>query len=302
MRILLFGGNGQLGTELRRNLATAGDVTVTTRSGLLNDGHPCKSADLDAPESLEELILAMRPDIVVNAAAYTAVDRAEDDAAAAYRVNADAPQAMARACERSGATFVHYSTDYVFDGRANRPYRENDPVAPLGVYGASKLAGENAVRASGARYLIFRTAWVYAAHGANFLRTMLRLAAERDELRVVVDQFGSPTPASLIAEVTTRVLATHPVESGLWNLTTSGETSWHGFASAIVDGAHARGLLTSKPLITPILSVDYPASATRPHRSTLDNSRLRHGFGLTLPPWDDALGKVLDQLASAGVR
>lgn len=293
MKILLFGGNGQVGVELRRSLASLGEVIVTTRDGALADGARCLRADFDAPQTLAELIENLAPDLVVNAAAYTAVDRAEDDVAAAYRVNADAPRAIAHACASRDIRLVHYSTDYVFDGRGTHPYREDDPVAPLGVYGASKLAGEEAIRGSGAAHLIFRTAWVYAAHGHNFLRTMLRLAAERDELRVVDDQFGSPTPASVIADVTAQVLAQSPVQSGLWHLTASGRTSWHGFAEAIVAEAFELGLIAKRPVVQPIASSDYPTRAARPRFSVLDCARLSSDFGLPLPDWKKALAAVL---------
>ena len=302
MKILLFGGNGQVGTELRRSLAPLGDVIATTRTGRLADGVSCERADFDAPETLAPLIERIAPDIVVNAAAYTAVDRAEAEPETAFRANAEAPRAIAAACAARDALLVHYSTDYVFDGQSTRPYREDDPVAPLGVYGASKLAGEQAIHASGARHLIFRTAWVYATHGRNFLRTMLRLAAERDELRVVADQVGSPTPAGLIADITTKVLAQDPARSGLWHLTTTGETSWHGFAEAIVEGANARGLLGRRPRVVPITTADYPTPALRPPNSVLDTSKLQQDFNLAPEAWQDGLGEIMDAVAQAGRR
>ena len=297
MRILLFGANGQVGTELRRSLAPLGDVVATTRSGRFDDGTPCEAADFDAPQSLPPLIARLAPDLVVNAAAHTAVDRAESEPDAAFRANAEAPGAIAAACAARGATLVHYSTDYVFDGSGTRPYREDDPTAPLGVYGASKLAGEEAIRASGARHLIFRTAWVYAAHGRNFLRTMLRLAAERDELRVVADQVGTPTPAALIADITAQVLRRRPTHAGTWHLTATGRTSWHGFAEAIVAGAHARGLLAAVPRVVPIATADYPTPAARPAWSVLDTDRLQREFEIRPPSWQDGLGAVLDRMA-----
>src|SRR5690606_78158 len=207
--------------------------------GHLGDGGSCEVADFAAPQSLPALVDRIGPDVVVNAAAYTAVDRAETEREAAFRANAQAPGALAQACARRDALLVHYSTDYVFDGTATRPYREDDPVAPLGVYGESKLAGEQAVQASGARHMVFRTAWVYADRGRNFMLTMLRLAGERDELRVVADQTGTPTPASLIADTTATMLSRPFAGSGLWHLTARGETTWHGFAQAIVERAHA---------------------------------------------------------------
>jgi dTDP-4-dehydrorhamnose reductase len=254
-------------------------------------------ADFDRPATLADLIGRIAPDVVVNAAAHTAVDRAESEPDAAYRANAEAPRHIADACAERDALLLHYSTDYVFDGQGTRPYREGDPTAPLGVYGASKLAGEQAVRDSGARHMIFRTAWVYAAHGSNFLRTMLRLAAERDELRVVADQVGSPTPAVLIADVSAKVLQRPPLQSGTWHLTASGDTSWCGFAEAIIDGAHARGLIERRPQITPITTADYPTPAARPAYSVLDTSALQRDFDLCLPSWQDGLGQILGSIA-----
>jgi len=293
MRILLFGANGQVGTELRRSLAPLGDVVATTRGGTLDDGSPCETADFDAPESLPALIERIAPDVVVNAAAYTAVDRAETDREAAFRANAEAPARIAQACAMRGARLIHYSTDYVFDGRGTRPYREDDPVAPLGVYGASKRAGEVAILAGGASHLILRTAWVYAAHGKNFLRTMLRLAAERDALRVVADQTGTPTSAALISDVTAQALA-KPEVSGIRHLTATGSTSWHGFAEAIVSGAHARGLLSRVVPVVPITTADYPTPAARPGYSVLDTGRLSADLAIDLPDWTSGLSMILD--------
>ena len=297
MRILLFGGNGQVGSELRRSLAALGDVVATTRSGTLEDGTACEQADFDAPGSLPGLVDRIAPDIVVNAAAHTAVDRAENEPGAAFRANAQAPLAIAATCARHGALLVHYSTDYVFDGRGTRPYREDDPVAPASVYGASKLAGEEAIRASGARHLVLRTAWVYTAHGRNFLRTMLRLAGERDELRVVADQTGTPTAAALIADTTVQLLRQAPSRSGTWHLTATGATTWHGFAEAIMQGAHARGLIARVPRVLPITTADYPTPAARPAYSVLDCGALRRDFGIALPSWQDGLARALDELA-----
>jgi dTDP-4-dehydrorhamnose reductase len=298
MKLLLFGGNGQVGSELRRSLGSLGDVVATTRSGVLEDGTACERADFDAPESLPALIDRIAPDIVVNAAAHTAVDRAESEADAAFRANAQAPRAIAEACARRGARLLHYSTDYVFDGRGTRPYREGDPTAPASVYGASKLAGEEAIRASGAPHLILRTAWVYAAHGKNFLRTMLRLADERDELRVVADQLGTPTPAALIADATAQLLVQAVTRSGTWHLTATGATTWHGFAEAIMQGAHARGLIARVPRVLPIATVDYPTPAARPAYSVLDCSALQRDFGIALPDWQEGLALTLDTLTA----
>jgi dTDP-4-dehydrorhamnose reductase len=297
MKILLLGGNGQVGSELCRSLAPLGEVVATTRSGMLEDGARCEQADFDAPGSLPGLIERIAPDIVVNAAAHTAVDRAESEPDAAFRANAQAPQVIAEACARRGIRLVHYSTDYVFDGRGTRPYREDDPTAPASIYGASKLAGEEAIRASGASHLVLRTAWVYATHGSNFLRTMLRLAGERDELRVVADQSGTPTSAALIAGVTAQMLVQQFVRSGTWHLTATGATSWHGFAEAIVQGAHARGLIARMPRVSPIATADYPTPAARPAYSVLDCSALQRDFGIALPTWQDGLSRTLDELA-----
>ena len=294
MKLLLLGANGQVGHELRRSLAALGELVVTTRSGQCEDGMRCEVADFDTPDALPALIARIAPDVVVNAAAYTAVDRAESDRDAAFRANAEAPKRIAEACAARDALLVHYSTDYVFDGRGTRPYREDDATSPLGVYGESKLAGEDAIRASGARHMIFRTAWVYASHGKNFMRTMLRLAAERDELRVVADQIGTPTPAALIADVTASVLARPFGRSGVWHLTAAGETTWHGFAEAIVAAAHARGLIARAPRVVPIATSDYPTPAKRPAYSCLDVSRIESDFGIRMPTWDEGLSGVLD--------
>lgn len=296
MRLLVLGGNGQVGHELRRALAPLGEVVATTRSGTLPDGSPCERVDFDAPATLPGLVERIAPDIAINAAAYTAVDKAETDIEAAFRANAEAPGALARACAARGIPFVHYSTDYVFDGQGTRPCREDDPVAPLGVYGASKRAGEVAVIDVGGRHLIFRTAWVYGSHGHNFMRTMLRLGAERDRLRVVADQVGTPTPAALVADVTARILAQSNDASGVWHLTATGSTSWHGFAEAIFDAAQARGLLARRPEVDAITTAEYPTPARRPAYSCLDTGKLARDFGVVLPDWQAALGTVLDAM------
>jgi dTDP-4-dehydrorhamnose reductase len=298
-RILLLGADGQLGTELRRSLpALGGELVAATLSGAIGDA-ACETADFSRPDTLPALLARIAPDIVVNAAAYTAVDRAEQEVELVFRINAEAPDVLAAACASRGAAFVHYSTDYVFDGQGARPYREDDATAPLGVYGASKLAGEVAVQASGARHMIFRTAWVYAAHSNNFMRTMLRVGAERDALRVVADQVGSPTPAGLLADVTARALRTPGAPSGLWHLTPTGQASWHGFAEAIFEGAVARGLLPRAPRVEAIATADYPTPAARPAYSVLDCSALRRDFGIALPDWRDGLAATLDEPAPA---
>jgi len=296
--VLVFGGNGQVGQELLRALAPLGRVVATTRSGKLADGSDCEIADFNAPESLPALLDRLQPSAVVNAAAYTAVDRAEQEPEAAFRANAQAPAVIAQWCATHGVPMVHYSTDYVFKGDGAAPYGEDDTTEPLGVYGSSKRDGENAVRAAGGRHLIFRTAWVYASHGGNFLRTMLRVGAERDELRVVADQVGTPTPAALIADVTAQVLQ-HPGQlSGTWHLTASGQTSWHGFAEAIFAEAVAAGVLAKVPQVQAISSDQYPTPAKRPAWSVLDNRKLQQDFGIVLPTWQAGLQRVMSEIAS----
>lgn len=297
MTVLVFGGNGQVGQELLRALAPLGKVVATTRGGQLPDGSACETADFGQPDSLTALLDRVQPLLVVNAAAYTAVDRAELDVDAAFAANAQAPGVIARWCAAHGVPFVHYSTDYVFDGQGSTPYGEDEPTAPLGVYGTSKRDGEDAVRAAGGRHLIFRTAWVYASHGANFLRTMLRVGAERDALRVVADQIGTPTPAALIADVTAQALQ-HPRQlSGTWHLTASGQTSWHGFAEAIFAEALASGMLAKVPTVEAIPSAEYPTPARRPAWSVLDNRKLQQDFGIVLPAWQDGLKRVMAEFA-----
>lgn len=297
MTVLVFGGNGQVGQELLRALAPLGTVIATTRSGTLPDGTACEVADFSQPDSLPALLDRLDPAIVVNAAAYTAVDKAEQEPEAAFRANAEAPGVIARWCADHGVPFVHYSTDYVFDGEGNAPYGEDEPAAPLGVYGSSKRDGEEAVRAAGGRHLIFRTAWVYASHGSNFLRTMLRVGAERDALRVVADQVGTPTPAALIADVTAQALQ-HPGQlSGTWHLTATGQTSWHGFAEAIFAEALVQGVLAKAPMVEAIPSSEYPTPAKRPSWSVLDNRKLQRDFGIVLPAWQDGLKRVMGEIA-----
>lgn len=293
---LLLGSNGQLGRELFRALKPLGDVVAATRSGRLSDGVACEIADFDQIKTVESVLDRVRPDRVVNAAAYTAVDRAEEERAAAWRANAEAPGVIARWCSQAGVPLVHYSTDYVFDGQGKRPYREEDSTAPLGVYGASKLAGEEAIREAGGRHLIFRTAWVYASHSSNFLRTMLRVGAERDVLRVVADQVGTPTPAALIADATAQALKHSSQLSGTWHLTSNGETSWHGFAEAIFSEALAAGKLARSPVVEAITTSEYPTLARRPAYSHLDTTKFESDFGISLPVWREGLRQVVSEL------
>lgn len=293
--ILLFGGTGQIGRELARVLPPFGKLHVAGRD----------QCDLTRPRTLVDVINTLRPALVINAAAYTAVDAAEAEPELAMRINAVAPAVLAQAARRNGALFVHYSTDYVFDGRKQAPYVEGDAVNPLGAYGRSKLAGERAVSEAGGDYLIFRTSWIYAAHGRNFLRTMLRLAADREQLRVVADQVGAPTSARLVAEATALVLRQdlarrriERFESGLFHLVAAGATSWHGFASAIVDAARAQTGLPSLQCreIVPITTAEYPLPAPRPANSRLDCTRLAQRYGLRMPPWGAGMESCLAEL------
>lgn len=292
-RLLLLGVNGQVGHELARTLAPLGEVAIPDRSRY----------DFADPSTLAAVVADTRPHVVVNAAAYTAVDRAEADVATATAVNAEAPGHLARAAKACGALLVHYSTDYVFDGTKATPYGEDDTPHPMGVYGRTKLEGENAIRASGAEHVIFRTSWVYSARGQNFLLTVLRLAAEREQLRVVADQIGAPTWARTIAETTaaalTRDLARRVsggFESAVVHLAAAGATSWHGFASAIVAGARARGATLACREVLPISTADYPTAARRPANSRLAGQMLRLRYGITLPAWDAALAACLDEI------
>jgi dTDP-4-dehydrorhamnose reductase len=289
VNILLTGKNGQVGWELQRTLQPLGKVAA------------CGHAELDLADAaaVRRKLDEVRPDVIVNAAAYTAVDKAESEPEQAHAVNAAAPALLAQEAARRGALLIHYSTDYVYDGAKAAPYVETDRTNPLGAYGRSKLAGEEGIRASGCDHLIFRTSWVYAARGANFLRTILRLAAEREELRIVMDQIGAPTWARLIAEATALALRQALAErrhgrfeSGLFHLACAGETSWHGFASAIVAGRSGLRVKT----VTPITTADYPLPAPRPANSRLDTGAFRARFGLALPDWRDCLPLCLEEI------
>jgi dTDP-4-dehydrorhamnose reductase len=310
LKIVLFGAGGQLGQTFLENgaLAALGEVTATTRDGATVSNLATVAVDLGDVTSIAALLDRLQPQVIVNTAAYTAVDRAEQEEALAHRINAVAPGAMAQWAATHGALLVHYSTDYVFDGESPTPYPVDAPTAPLSAYGRSKLAGEQAVLAAGGQHLILRTAWVYAAHGKNFLRTMLRLAGERDELRVVADQFGTPTTTALIATATLTALerwlaaATperHALE-GVHHLVASGSTSWHGFASAIVERAHTLGLIERAPRVTAISTNEFPTPARRPPYSLLDNREFQATFRTTLPPWQHGLDNVLQSLIPRG--
>lgn len=291
-KILLTGCNGQVGFELQRSLAPIGEVTAFDRS----------RCDLADPESLRSAVREVQPNIIVNPAAYTAVDKAESDEATAHAVNAIAPGIIGEEAAKLGALVIHYSTDYVFDGKKDGPYVETDPTNPLSVYGRTKLDGEQALVASGARHLIFRTSWVFGAHGANFLKTILRLAREREELRIVADQFGAPTGAALIADVTVQVLGQYVRSEqkehfpfGIYHLTASGATTWQEYAVFVVQKALGMGasLQAIPEKIHPIATADYPLPATRPQNSRLDCSLLENVFQLKLPPWQKGVKHVI---------
>jgi len=284
LKILLLGRNGQVGWALERSLAPLGEPTALGRAEL----------DLADVPRLVATIRALQPEAIVNAAAYTAVDKAESERETAFAINATAPRVLAEEAKRIGALLVHYSTDYVFDGAKAVPYVEDDAPNPLNVYGASKLAGERAIAATGCRHLILRTSWVYGPRGANFMLTMLRLARERPALRVVNDQVGAPTSSIEIARATATVLARAAQSSnvtGLYHLAAAGETSWCGFARAILAKAEV-----ATPVV-PIRTEDYPTAARRPRNSRLDCSRLRETFGVTLAPWEEGLAEALAEHA-----
>ena len=291
MRILLTGRNGQVGWELERALAPLGEVIALERGEL----------DLGATDSIAQVVRAARPDVIVNAAAYTAVDRAESEPELAMRVNGVAPGVLADEACRLGAFLVHYSTDYVFDGSAERAYREDDVPAPLNEYGRTKLAGEQAIRASSAAHYIFRTSWVYAGRGSNFVRTILRLARERTELRIVDDQTGAPTWARGIADMTARVLAAPDARErgGLYHFTAAGAVSWYGFAQAVLKTAQAAVPAMNLPRVIPIPSSAYPLPARRPRNSRLDTSRLNSAFGIQPQGWADMLALCMQEMAPA---
>ena len=297
MKILLFGRNGQLGWELQRALAPLGDVVALDARG-----DAAGPADFDEPRSLSAVVERVAPGLIVNAAAYTAVDRAETDSARAMRVNGEAAGVLARAAAASGAWLIHYSTDYVFDGSGTAPWREDSPTAPLSAYGRSKLEGEALVRESGCRHLLFRTSWVYAARGDNFAKTMLRLAQARETLSVIDDQVGAPTAAELLADVTAhawRAASASPGLSGTYHATAAGETSWHGYAQHVVRTAQKLGqaVRATPDRIAAIPSSAYPQAAARPKNSRLDTTKLRHAFGLELPPWQHGVERMLAEVA-----
>ncbi|PZQ77733.1 MAG: dTDP-4-dehydrorhamnose reductase [Variovorax paradoxus] len=292
MKVLLFGKGGQVGWELQRSLAPLGDLVALDFDS--TEFH----ADFSRPDALADTVLAVRPDVIVNAAAHTAVDKAESEPDLARALNATSPGVVAEAARQSGALMVHYSTDYVFDGSGERPWREDDATGPLSVYGRTKLEGEQLVADAGPRHLIFRTSWVYAARGGNFAKTMLRLAKERDRLTVIDDQFGAPTGAELLADVSAHAIRDtlrDPAKAGLYHLVADGVTTWHGYASFVLQQALAAGVELKAGLETldAVPTSAFPTPARRPGNSRLDTVKLRETFGLRLPPWQEGVARML---------
>lgn len=305
MRIMVTGINGQVGEALGTELASIGTVLYADRTVI----------DLARPNQIAAALDAAAPDLLINTAAYTAVDQAEEERDLAFRINAESPRAMARWAATNDVPLVHFSTDYVFDGSGEYAWAEEAPTNPLSVYGASKLAGEHEVRSAGGRHLVIRTSWVYAARGKNFLTTIVRLAREREELRIVADQIGAPTSAQTLATTLARILTEprHRVDgrsgaflaqqfeaaNGLIHVANTGQTSWHGFACAIVEGLKMRGMDLAVRKITPIATEDFPTSAARPRNSRLSMERLSSAYGLKTPNWQDALANELDTVTLA---
>ncbi len=291
MKILLFGKNGQVGWELQRALAPLGEVVALD----------FPEADFSRPESLRAIVQQVQPAVIVNAAAHTAVDRAEGEPELARALNATAPGVLAEEAQALGAWLLHYSTDYVFDGSGDAPRDEDAPTAPLSVYGRTKLEGEELIRASGCRHLILRTSWVYAARGGNFAKTMLKLAAERERLTVVADQVGAPTGADLLADVSAHALRaalSQPSLSGTYHAVAAGETSWHAYACLVIEWARARGhpVKVQPEAIEPVPSTAFPTPAKRPHNSRLDTRKLQRSFGLVMPPWQQGVERMLAEV------
>ncbi len=299
MKILLLGRNGQLGWELQRSLAPLGEVIALASQAQDNPNQCC--GDLANLEGLRQTLREIAPDLVVNAAAYTAVDKAQTDTEHAYAVNALGPAVLAEETLRLGAWLAHYSTDYVFDGSGQQPWRETDACAPLSVYGASKRQGELEV-VRNPRHLILRTSWVYAARGSNFAKTMLRLGAERDELRVIDDQMGAPTGAELLADVSATALRqamAQPALAGLYHCAAAGQTSWHGYAQFVLQEARALGMpvRVAQERLVPIKSADYPVAAPRPLNSRLDCAKIANVFSIHLPSWQWGVRRILQEIA-----
>ena len=296
MKILLLGKNGQVGWELQRALAPLGELVA-----LDFDSPGPLSADFSKPESLAATVRAVAPDIIVNSAAHTAVDKAESEPDLARALNATAPGVLAREAAATGAWLMHYSTDYVFDGSGSTPWAETSPTGPLSVYGATKLEGEEAIRSSGCRHLIFRTSWVYAARGGNFAKTMLKLAKERDALTVIDDQVGSPTGADLLADLTAHALRAalvRPELAGTYHAVAQGETSWHGYARHVIEFARAAGqpIKVAADAVRAVPTSAFPTPARRPGNSRMDTRKLRDSFGVVLPSWQTGVERMLTEV------
>ncbi|NDZ14499.1 dTDP-4-dehydrorhamnose reductase [Variovorax sp. WS11] len=294
MKLLLLGKTGQVGWELQRSLAPLGELVA------LGSASTDFAGDLRHPEQLAQTVLTLRPDVIVNAAAHTAVDKAESEPELARTLNATAPGAIAQAAQQVGALMVHYSTDYVFDGSGERPWQEDDATGPLSAYGRTKLEGEQLIAAHCPKHLIFRTSWVYAARGGNFAKTMLRLARERERLTVIDDQFGAPTGAELLADVTAHAIRDtlrDPAKAGLYHLAAAGETTWHGYARFVLEQAEATGvaLKAGPAMVDPVPTSAFPTPAARPHNSRLSTLKLRSAFGLSLPSWQTGVARMLHE-------
>lgn len=292
MKILLLGKNGQVGFELQRSLAPLGDVLALDRNSTSHCG------DLSNLEGLAETVRVYRPDVVVNAAAYTAVDKAESDAETAHRINALAPEVLSRACAALGAYLVHYSTDYVFNGSGQIPWAETDPTGPLNVYGHSKLAGEQGIAKQGAKHVIFRTSWVYGTEGGNFAKTMLRLAQEREKMTVIHDQFGAPTGAALLADITATALQAQQRLTGIYHLAAAGETTWFDYAAYVLAQAKFRkpDLKLAVKEFLPVATTEFPTPAKRPLNSRLNCSHLEQALQLKLPAWQTGVDQLLSKI------
>lgn len=295
MKILLLGQSGQVGWELQRSLVVLGQVVVLGR-----DNHE-HCGDFSDPEGVAATVRALKPDVIVNAAAHTAVDKAESEPDLARMLNATTPGVLAEEVARLGAWLIHYSTDYVFDGSGNRPWMENDATGPLSVYGATKLEGERLIQQSGCQHLILRTSWVYAARGGNFAKTMLRLAQERERLTVIDDQWGAPTGAELLADITAHAichLQRRPQDGGLYHCVAGGETNWYSYAKYILDYARQikPDLHFQARAVEPVPTSAFPTPARRPHNSRLDTSRLQATFGLTPPHWQQGVARMLSEI------
>ena len=296
MKILLFGKNGQVGWELQRSLAPLGELVA-----LDFDSPGPLTADFSHPELLAATVRAVAPDVIVNAAAHTAVDKAESEPELAKTVNAAAPGVLAREAVKSGAWLLHYSTDYVFDGSGTQPWREDSPTGPLNIYGRTKLEGEEFIRASGCKHFILRTSWVYGARGGNFAKTMLKLAQERDRLAVINDQFGAPTGADLLADLTAHLVRAsrdNSEVSGTYHAAAAGETNWHGYATHVIEFARALGVTLKVPAgsIESVTTSAFPTPARRPHNSRLDTRRLCAAFGFRLPDWRTGIDRMMNEV------